>query len=81
MRRSCWPRSRCNLQRFGACRTQVPYQARQPVHPQPDISTSGTNLNLFHQQSDDARLLNREQLLPQRIQPRQGISRRILGQM
>jgi hypothetical protein len=40
-------------------------QCSQPVSAQANCDVFGTDINTFHQQLDDARLLGREELIPE----------------
>ncbi|MEG9883493.1 MAG: hypothetical protein V6Z86_02530 [Hyphomicrobiales bacterium] len=55
-------------------------QTRQPIDAEADIDAVAPNLDALDEELDDAGLLGREQLVPQRIQPFQGFPDLSLGQ-
>jgi len=60
---------------------QITHQASQALHPQPEVGAGGADLDPLDQHPHDPRLLGREQLVPQRVQPLQRLSRLCLGQV
>jgi hypothetical protein len=55
---------------------QIGNQICQPFGPQPNISPVWADIDPLHEQLHNARLLGREQFVPERIEPLQRLSRR-----
>ena len=52
---------------FGLDGAQVGDETCQSLRPQADIRTLGADVDSLHEQLDDARLLAREQFVPERV--------------
>jgi DNA modification methylase len=61
--------------------TEITDQPREAFDPQPDVSAGRTDRHPLDQRPHNPRLLGREQLAPQRIQPLQRPARLVLGQV
>jgi hypothetical protein len=57
-----------------AARRVISDQIRQSLGPQPNVGAVEANVDPLHEQLHDARLIGREQLVPQRIEPVQGVA-------
>src|SRR3712207_4709216 len=62
-------------QRLGRDGGEVADKAGEPRNSEPDLGPGRTDLDPLHQSAHDARLLRREQLVPQRVQPMQRLAR------
>ena len=59
---------------FRPDRVQLSGQVGQSFGPQPDVDAVRADIDALDQQLDDARLLGREQFVPERIEPLQRLA-------
>src|SRR5215212_3467211 len=63
------------------CRGWPAVRAHHRLPPEPDVGAGRPDLDALHEQPHDARLLGREQLVPQRVEPLQRLPDLGLGQV
>ena len=63
----------CCLPKVSCAAREIPRQVREPIDPQAQVDALRADVDAFDQQLDDARLLGREQLVPEWVEVSQGL--------
>ena len=69
------------LRASGLIGAEIGDQLGQPLGPQPDVGAVRADIDPLDQQLDDPRLLGREQLVPERVEPLQRLAHLGLGEI